>query len=80
MKKENLYCHRCVHELDLLDEEIINEIYCIVHTKSKDGQNNLYSVGQYGSTVRFLSFKSKQIAEEFLTHFKDLIEKAGDLI
>ena len=59
----------------------INEIkYCIVYTKSKDGQNNLYSVGQYGSTVRFLSFKSEQIAEEFLTHFKDLIEKAGDLI
>ena len=59
----------------------ISEIkYCIVYTKSKDGQNNLYSVGQYGSTVRFLSFESEQIAEEFLTHFKDLIEKAGDLI
>ena len=59
----------------------ISEIkYCIVHTKSKDEQNNLYSVGQYSSTVRFLSFESEQIAEEFLTHFKDLIEKAGDLI
>lgn len=54
--------------------------YCIVHTKSKDNQNNLYSIGQYGSMVRFLSFETKQIAEEFLTRFKDLIEKAGDLI
>ena len=25
LKKENLYCHRCGHELGLLDEEVINE-------------------------------------------------------
>ena len=52
----------------------------IIEIEVPDEQNNLYSVGQYGSTVRFLSFESEQIAEEFLTHFKDLIEKAGDLI
>lgn len=28
----------------------------------------------------FLSFQSKEIAEEFLNNFKDLIEQAGDLI
>ena len=29
---------------------------------------------------RFLSFPTKELAEEFLTNFKDLIEEAGDLI
>ena len=28
----------------------------------------------------FLSFQTKEIAEEFLTNFRDLIEQAGDLI
>lgn len=28
----------------------------------------------------FLSFQTKEIAEEFLMNFRDLIEKAGDLI
>ena len=31
-------------------------------------------------TSRFLSFQSREIAEEFLTNFRDLIEQAGDLI
>ena len=31
-------------------------------------------------TPRFLSFKSREIAEEFLTNFRELIEQAGDLI
>lgn len=30
--------------------------------------------------IEFLSFQSKEVAEEFLNNFKDLIEKAGDLI
>ena len=37
------------------------------------------TVGIY-QTPRFLSFKSREIAEEFLTNFRDLIEQAGDLI
>ena len=32
----------------------------------------------YGS--RFLSFPNKEIAKEFLTNFRDIIERAGDLI
>ena len=28
----------------------------------------------------FLSFKTKEVAKEFLTNFRDLIEEAGDLI
>ena len=31
-------------------------------------------------TSRFLSFQSREIAEEFLTNFRELIEEAGDLI
>ena len=37
------------------------------------------TVGIY-QTPRFLSFKSREIAEEFLTNFRELIEEAGDLI
>ena len=32
------------------------------------------------TTPRFLSFQSKEIAQEFLNNFRDLIEQAGDLI
>ena len=35
---------------------------------------------EYYYTSKFLSFQTKEIAEEFLTNFRDLIEKAGDLI
>ena len=31
-------------------------------------------------TVEFLSFPTREMAEEFLKCFRDLIEKAGDLI
>lgn len=31
-------------------------------------------------TIEFLSFPTREMAEEFLKCFKDLIEKAGDLI
>ena len=34
----------------------------------------------YNNSRYFLSFQSREIAEKFLKNFKDLIEKAGDLI
>ena len=34
----------------------------------------------YYCTSKFLSFQTEEIAKEFLTNFRDLIEKAGDLI
>ena len=34
----------------------------------------------YHNTFKFLSFQTEEIAKEFLTNFRDLIEKAGDLI
>ena len=42
-------------------------------------KNKLYtcSVCHYSS---FLSFQTEEIAEQFLTNFRDLIEQAGDLI
>lgn len=39
-----------------------------------------YTIFKYNTSNKFLSFQSREIAEEFLTNFRDLIEKAGDLI
>ena len=39
-----------------------------------------YSVEEFMYSSEFLSFQSKEIAELFLDNFRDLIEKAGDLI
>ena len=39
-----------------------------------------YSVEEFMYSSEFLSFQSKEIAELFLNNFRDLIEKAGDLI
>lgn len=41
--------------------------------------NKLY-IRVYSSVGEFLSFQSQEIAEEFLTNFRDLIEQANDLI
>ena len=37
-------------------------------------------VNRFMYASRFLSFPNKEIAEEFLTNFRDIIERAGDLI
>ena len=42
-----------------------------------DGSLN---VDRFMYSSRFLSFPNKEIAEEFLTNFHDLIEQVGDLI
>ena len=42
-----------------------------------DGSLN---IDRFMYSSRFLSFPNKEIAEEFLNNFYDLIEKAGDLI
>ena len=39
-----------------------------------------YSVEEFMYSSEFLSFQSKEIAQEFLNNFRDLIEQAGDLI
>ena len=39
-----------------------------------------YKIVNYHGIIRFLSFQSYKIAEEFLNNFRELIEEAGDLI
>lgn len=54
-----------------------------------DGSKNKWEIVKYYNKLiidttynfsGFLTFQSKEIAEEFLNNFRDLIEKAGDLI
>lgn len=48
--------------------------YCI------EFSGNSYTIFRYYASSRFLSFPTKELAEKFLTNFRDLIEQAGDLI
>ena len=43
-------------------------------------QGNSYIIVCCGISVTFLSFQSREIAYQFLTNFRELIEQAGDLI
>ena len=44
------------------------------------GIDGCLNVNRFIYASRFLSFPNKEIAEEFLTNFRDIIERAGDLI
>ena len=44
-----------------------------------DGKPHIFQA-MWGKNHSFLSFQSKEVAEEYLKNFKPLIEKAGDLI
>ena len=48
--------------------------YCIICVG-----NDCFVTANIGEMI-FLSFQSKELAEEFLNNFKDLIKQAGDLI
>lgn len=48
--------------------------YCIIKIGVK------YRIINYSGITRFLSFQSRELAEEFLNNFRDLIEQAEDLI
>ena len=39
-----------------------------------------FTIGYFTITRRFLAFQDEKRAEEFLNNFRELIEKAGDLI
>lgn len=54
--------------------------FCIVHYFDFYSNKYDYKIIAYTSLSHFLSFQSKEIAEEFLNNFRDLIEQAGDLI
>lgn len=53
----------------------------------REGSKFPYAISRNGNRLyisnnedKFLSFQTKEIADEFLNNFKDLIEEAGDLI
>ena len=64
-------CYRQGWKPNLTIPESIFAIFC---TKGK------YSVEEFIYSSEFLSFQSKQLAQEFLNNFRDLILQAGDLI
>ena len=64
-------CYRQGWKPDFLDD---SRKWCIIKN------NNILSVDWGINYSVFLSFQTKELAEEFLNNFKDLIEQAGDLI
>ena len=64
-------CYRQGWEPDCLDD---SKKWCIIKN------NNILSVDWAINYGVFLSFQTKETAEEFLNNFTDLIEQAGDLI
>ena len=64
-------CYRQDWKPDLTVPESIFAIFC---TKGK------YSVEEFIYSSEFLSFQSRQLAQEFLNNFRELILQAGDLI
>ena len=53
---------------------------CIKYNNIYSNTNTNYTIIIRVNTQEFLSFQSKEIAEEFFNNFKDLIKQAGDLI
>lgn len=64
-------CYRQGWEPNWKDNNTVK--YCIANCE------DLF-ITNYATYVRFLSFQSKEIAEEFLDNFRDLIKEAEDLI
>ena len=54
--------------------------YCIEGYYNSDFRSIKHRVVSLSHTSTFLSFPTKELAEEFLNNFRDLIVKAGDLI
>ena len=61
-------------------EPITSHGYSIIRCYNPSINLVKLEIVEYYYTSRFLSFQTKEIAEEFLTNFRDLIEQAGDLI
>lgn len=68
-------CYRQGWEPDWKDDSFKYTIVREAFNKDKK-----YSIKHYCSTPYFLSFPIYELAEEFLTNFRGLIEQAGDLI
>ena len=70
-------CYRQGWIPDLMDE---SRKYCIVGYYSSITKSIKYQIVDSTYASNFLSFPTKELAEEFLTNFRELIEQAGDLI
>ena len=66
-------CYRQGWKPDWKDDTTIK--YAIVYSYSRE-----LTVEEYSYTPMFLSFQSEELAKEFISNFRDLIEQAGDLI
>lgn len=69
--------HRALMQLHQLRDCYRGDILSMYWYSIRRGESNLI-VTQDNN--RFLSFPTRELAEEFLANFKDLIEEAGDLI
>lgn len=77
--------HIAMMKLHLLRDEYRNgwkpDLTNIIEIKScVSNVRNELKVTNYSSVNSFLSFKSDDIAKEFINNFRELIEQAGDLI
>ena len=54
--------------------------YCIERLCNPVSRNIELRVARYDTVCTFLSFPTFELAKEFLTNFRELIEQAGDLI
>ena len=64
----------------LLNYTNISNKFCIISQFDFHSHKYDYEIIAPATIPRFLSFQSKEIAEEFLNNFRDLIEQADDLI
>lgn len=70
MKKENLFCHRCGHELTLIEEELINE----------DGRGNYYRLScPYCGAIYELDEPDEEEKKEYdFWKEEDISERVGN--
>lgn len=61
-------------------EPITSHGYSINRCYNQNMNSIKLEIIEYYYTSKFLTFQTREIAEEFLTNFRDLIEQAGDLI
>ena len=57
-----------------------NYIYSIYRDYNIVNEKYEYKIEKFIHTEYFLSFQSRDVVEEFLTNFRELIKQAGDLI
>ena len=70
-------CYRNGWLPNLKDE---SDKYCIERLCNPVSRNIELRVAWYETVCTFLSFPTFELAKEFLTNFRELIEQAGDLI